>query len=125
LIGEAWFETKNKGNKKRGRSPVFFVLNELLRSSRSGFGRLGSFSSRSSSRSSGFSRLGGISSRGGSRSSGFSRLGGFSSRSGNRGRSGSRSFRLLATSGQGNGEQSSNEDRLIHGISLSTRGNKI
>jgi hypothetical protein len=111
---------QKNGNKKRGRSPVFIGAKELLLF----------FSSRSGSRGSSFSRLGSVSSRSSSRGSSVSRLGfsrsGGRSRGSSRSRSGrSSSFFLLAASGQGNSEESSNEDRLIHGVSLSIRANKI
>lgn len=93
--------------KKAGLGRLFsLTLRRLLGGSGgSSFGGLGSFG-RSSSRSGGsFGRLGG-----------FSGLRGFSSGRG-RGRSGSRRF-LLATSGHSEGDECSEEERLLHFYSL-------
>lgn len=87
------------------------------------------FSSRGSSRSGssvsrGSGRSGGSISRSSSRSSSVSRSSSRSGRSSlflNRSRSGNNRLFLLTASGQAEGDQSSNEEGLVHEISLSTR----
>jgi hypothetical protein len=120
--------------KKTGPKPRFFIAGkELLLFFDGGLGSVndsGSGSINSSRGGGSVSR----SSRGGSSVSRSSSRGGSSvSRSSSRGslflndrgRSGNNGLFLLTASGQAKSDQSSNENRLVHEISLSTRSNKI
>ena len=103
-----------------GKELLLFFDGSLGSVNNSSLGSINSSVSRGSGRSSGSvsrgsSRSGSSISRGGSRSSGRSGL--FLNRS----RSGNNRLFLLTASGQAEGDQSSNEEGLVHEISLSTR----
>lgn len=109
---------------KNGAEAPFFIgtgKELLLFFSSRGSSRSGSSVSRGSR---GSGRSGGSISRSSSRSSSVSRSSSRSGRSSlflNRSRSGNNRLFLLTASGQAEGDQSSNEEGLVHEISLSTR----